>query len=96
MEDITINQGMIKEVTREEVEKAVSKRKNNMATGPDEIPVEAWKYLGELGIDKQTQLLTRIWNEEEMPRELRDSVITPIYIIIRRKNMFKTVVITGA
>jgi hypothetical protein len=32
---------MTKEVTREKVEKAGSKMKNNKATGPDEIPVKA-------------------------------------------------------
>jgi exonuclease III len=68
MEDGTMNQGMTKEVTREEVEKAVSKMKNNKATGPDEIPVEAWKCLGKLGIDKLTELMQKIWNEEEAKR----------------------------
>jgi hypothetical protein len=28
--------------------------------------VEAWKYLGELRIDKLTELMQKIWNEEEM------------------------------
>jgi hypothetical protein len=38
-----------------------------------------WKCLGEVGIDKLTELMQIIWEEVEMPRECRDSVITPIY-----------------
>jgi hypothetical protein len=75
----TPNQGVTKEVTKVEVERALKKMKNNKATGPDEIPVEVWKCLGEVGIDKLTELMQMIWEEEKMPREWRDSVITPIY-----------------
>jgi hypothetical protein len=51
---------------------------NYKAKGPLGIPVEAWKCLGEMGIDRLTELMQKIWNEEEMPREWSDSVITPI------------------
>lgn len=73
------NNGLTREVTREEVAKAVKRMKNARATGPDQIPVEAWKSLGDAGIDKLTELMKMIWREETMPEEWRDSVITPIY-----------------
>jgi hypothetical protein len=40
--------------------------KINKSTGSNEIPVGAWRCLGELGIDKLTELMQKIWNEEEM------------------------------
>ena len=75
----TPNQGMTTEVTRAEVEKALRKMKNGKSPGPDEIPVEAWKGLGREGIDKLTKLMQKIWREERMPEDWRNSVITPIY-----------------
>ena len=36
----------ISSITREEVEKALSRMKNDKPVGPDEIPVEAWKSFG--------------------------------------------------
>ena len=77
--DGTPNQGMTTEVTRTEVEKALRKMKNGKSPGPDEIPVEAWKFLWREGIDKLTELMQKIWREERMPEDWRNSVITPIY-----------------
>ena len=77
--DGTPNQGMTTEVTRTEVEKALRKMKNEKSPGPDEIPVEEWKCLGREGIDKLTELMQKIWREERMPEDWRNSVITPIY-----------------
>ena len=52
--DIISNHKEIREVTRSEVTEALKKMKNTKATGPDQIPGEAWKCLGEEGIDKLT------------------------------------------
>ena len=38
-------------VVRAEVVGALKKMKNNKSTGPDEIPVEAWRALGKVGVD---------------------------------------------
>ena len=73
------NHGVVREVTRSEVERALKKMKNAKATGPDGIPVEAWKSLGEFGAEQLTVLMRKIWTEEEIPSEWRKSVITPIY-----------------
>ena len=53
--------------------------KNGKATGPDNIPVELWKSLGEEGIDILRDLIKKIDQEEKMPEEWKDSVIVPIY-----------------
>ena len=73
------NEGVTSMVRRDEVKKALKKMKNGKATGPDEIPVEMWKALGEEGIDLLTDLMQKIWKEERMPDEWRNSVIIPLY-----------------
>ena len=57
----------------------MKKMKNNKACGPDMVPVEVWKALGEAG----KQLLRKIFNmvirTGQMPEKWRRSLITPIY-----------------
>ena len=73
------NEGITPGICREEVRKALYKMKNGKACGPDEIPVEVWKSLGEDGVDVLWDLMQKIYQKEEMPNEWRDSVIVPIY-----------------
>jgi len=39
-------------ITKEEVKDALRKMRGGKAVGPDNIPVEIWKSLGEEGIDR--------------------------------------------
>ncbi|KAI5735640.1 hypothetical protein M8J77_020866 [Diaphorina citri] len=78
-EDGIPNHGITEEISRDEVAQALKKMKNGKSTGPDEISVEAWKCLGEYGIDMLCDLMNQVLNEERMPNEWRDSVIVPIY-----------------
>lgn len=73
------NQGMVREVTREEVERAVKKMKNGKAVGVDEIPVEVWKCLGADGIDILWDLMRKVMQQERIPNEWRKSVMVPIF-----------------
>ena len=66
-------------VTKEEVRTAMKKMKNGKAVGPDDIPVEAWKCLGELAIAFLTKLFNGILESESMPSEWRRSVLVPIF-----------------
>ena len=50
------------------------------AIGQDGIAMEVWKSLGEEGVDMLLDLLQKIFEEEKMPEEWRDSVIVPIFI----------------
>ena len=72
-------QGLTIGVTRAEVEIALRKMKNNNATGPDEIPVEAWRALGGEGVDLLWDLMIKIEEQEHIPDEWRESVLMPIY-----------------
>ena len=66
-------------VSRKEVKNALRKKKKGKAVGPDELPVEVWKCMGEMGIKFLTRLFNRLLVGEQMPEEWRRSVLIPIY-----------------
>ena len=78
-EDGLPNEAVTAVVTRREVKQAIRKMKNGKAAGPDKIPVEVWKSLGEEGIDILWDLMQKIYSQEKMPEEWRGSIIIPIY-----------------
>ncbi|KAK3561446.1 hypothetical protein QTP86_002827 [Hemibagrus guttatus] len=49
------------------------------AVGPDDIPVEVWKCLGESAVEFLTSLFNRVLESEKMPEEWRRSVLVPIF-----------------
>ena len=53
--------------------------KKDKATGPDEIPAEVWKCLGEEGIDILWNLIDNIYRQEQIPYKWRESVRVHIY-----------------
>ena len=73
------NEGLTPAINRKEVEVALTGMKHGKAMRPDGIPVEVWKSLGEEGVDKLLDLLQKIFEQEKMPEEWRDSVIVPIF-----------------
>ncbi|XP_061649478.1 band 4.1-like protein 5 isoform X3 [Phyllopteryx taeniolatus] len=62
-----------------EVRKALKRMKNGKAVGPDDIPVEVWKHLGEVAVEFLTSLFNRILACEKMPEEWRKSVLVTIF-----------------
>ena len=66
-------------VSREEVKSALKRMKIGEAAGPDEFPVEIWKYMRKMGIKFLTRLFNRLLMGERMPEEWRRSVLIPIY-----------------
>ena len=69
----------IEPIVREEVVQALSKMKHEKAVGPDGIPAEAWKCLGEIRIDFLMSLFNDIVHSNMMPKEWRRSILVPIY-----------------
>ena len=53
--------------------------KNGKSCGPDGIPTEALKHLGDWGVLQLTKILNAIMQSGNMPDEWRESTITPIY-----------------
>ena len=62
-----------------EVKNALRRMKKCKAVGPDELPVEVWKCMGEMGIKFLTRLFNKLLVGEQMPEEWRRSVLIPIY-----------------
>uniref|UniRef100_A0A8D8SH78 Craniofacial development protein 2 n=2 Tax=Cacopsylla melanoneura TaxID=428564 RepID=A0A8D8SH78_9HEMI len=78
-EDGAPNQGMTKGIEREEIVFVLKKMKNGKATGPDELPVEAWKAMDEVGVDLLCEMMNDIYRKEAIPNEWRESTLVPIY-----------------
>ena len=65
--------------SREEVKNALRRMKKGKAIGPDELPVEVWKCMGEIRIKFLTRLFNRLLMNEWMSEEWKRSVHIPIY-----------------
>ncbi|KAK3574555.1 hypothetical protein QTP86_010175 [Hemibagrus guttatus] len=69
----------VDKVRKDEVRKALKRMKSGKAVGPDDIPVEVWKCLGEAAVEFLTSLFNRVLESERMPEEWRRSVLVPIF-----------------
>ncbi|KAK3551371.1 hypothetical protein QTP70_016656, partial [Hemibagrus guttatus] len=69
----------VDKIRKDEVRKALKRMKSGKAVGPDDIPVEVWKCLGEAAVEFLTSLFNRILESEKMPEERRRSVLVPIF-----------------
>ncbi|KAK3515912.1 hypothetical protein QTP86_004938, partial [Hemibagrus guttatus] len=69
----------VDKIRKDEVRKALKRMKSGKAVGPDNIPVEVWKCLGEAAVEFLTSLFTRVLESERMPEEWRRSVLVPIF-----------------
>ncbi|KAK3541917.1 hypothetical protein QTP86_008097 [Hemibagrus guttatus] len=69
----------VDKIRKDEVRKALKRMKSGKAVGPDDIPVEVWKCLGEAAVEFLTSLFNRVLESERMPEELRRSVLVPIF-----------------
>ncbi|KAK3575651.1 hypothetical protein QTP86_031603, partial [Hemibagrus guttatus] len=69
----------VDKIRKDEVRKALKRTKSGEAVGPDDIPVEVWKCLGEAAVEFFTSLFNRVLESERMPEEWRRSVLVPIF-----------------
>ena len=69
----------VEKTSKEEVRENMKRMKNGKAVGPDGIPVEVWKCLGEIALEFLTKLYNRTMESERMPEEWRDSILIPIF-----------------
>ncbi|XP_063614581.1 uncharacterized protein LOC134787702 [Penaeus indicus] len=53
--------------------------KNEKSVGPNNIPAEVWKHLGNTGVELLTKWINDILNTGTMPEELRTSTLIPIF-----------------
>ncbi|KAK3556427.1 hypothetical protein QTP70_008339 [Hemibagrus guttatus] len=69
----------VDKIRKDELRKALKRMKSGKAVGPDDIPVEVWKCLGEAAVEFLTSLFNRVLESERMPEEWRRSVLVPIF-----------------
>ncbi|KAK3528935.1 hypothetical protein QTP70_012846 [Hemibagrus guttatus] len=69
----------VDKIRKDEVRKALKRMKSGKAVGPDDIPVEVWKCLGEAAVEFLASLFNRVLGSERMPEEWRRSVLVPIF-----------------
>ena len=69
----------VEKISKEEVRENMKRMKNGKAVGPDDIPVEVWKCLGEIALEFLTKLYNRTMESGRMPEEWRDSILIPIF-----------------
>ncbi|KAK3534319.1 hypothetical protein QTP86_014230, partial [Hemibagrus guttatus] len=72
-------QQKVDKIRKDEVRKALKRMKSGKAVGPDDIPVEVWKCLGEAAVEFLASLFNRVLESERMPEEWRRSVLVPIF-----------------
>ena len=69
----------VSKVSREEVQRAMNRMKTGKAVGLDDIPIEAWRSLGEPAVNFLTSLFNALLESEEIPKEWRKSILVPIF-----------------
>ncbi|KAK3561320.1 hypothetical protein QTP86_030618 [Hemibagrus guttatus] len=74
----SVEQKVVK-IRKDEVRKDLKRMKSGKAVGPDDIPVEVWKCLGEAAVEFLASLFNRVLESERMPEEWRRSVLVPIF-----------------
>ena len=73
------NRRFVRRIQESEVKEALKRMKGGKATGPDGIPVEVWRCLGDIAIVWLTKLFNCIFRSNKMPEEWRRSILVPIY-----------------
>ena len=71
--------GPTMKIEEEEVKEAIKRMRKGKATGPDDIPTEAFLSLGDYGVRLLTSLFNNIISHGSMPVEWSTSTTIPIY-----------------
>ena len=66
-------------ISKDETKESLRKMTNRKVEGPDQIPMEVWKCLGEEGLKWLVELCNVIFRIAKMPREWRFSAVIPLY-----------------
>ena len=73
-----LNRCFVRRIQESEVKEALKRMKGGKAMGPDGIPIEVWKCLGDIAIVWLTKLFNHIFRSNKMPDEWR-STLVPIF-----------------
>jgi Reverse transcriptase (RNA-dependent DNA polymerase) len=73
------NRRFVRRIKVSEVKESLKRMKSSKALGPDNIPIEVWKCLGDVALVWLTNLFNKILHSNKMPDEWRQSTLVPIY-----------------
>ena len=69
----------MRRISESEVKETLKRMKPRKTVGPDKIPIEVWRCLGEMGVRWLTNLFNKIWLSKKMPNEWRKSTLVSLY-----------------
>jgi hypothetical protein len=69
----------VRRIQESEVEDALIRMKGGNAMGPDGLPIEVWRSLGDVAIVWLTKLFNLIFRSNKMSDEWRQSILVPIF-----------------
>jgi hypothetical protein len=70
-----LNRCFVRRIQESEVQEALKRMKGGKAMGPDGIPIELWKCLGDIAIVWLTKLFNHIFGSNKMPDEWRSTLV---------------------
>ena len=73
------NRRFVRRIQEAEVREALKKMKGGKAMGPDGIPIEVWRCLGDIAIVWLTKLFNHIFRLNKIPNKWRRSILVLIY-----------------
>jgi hypothetical protein len=74
-----LNRQFVHRIQESMVKDALKRMKGGKAMGPDGIPIEVWRTLGDVAIVWLTKLFNLIFQSNRMPDEWRQSILVPIF-----------------
>jgi hypothetical protein len=74
-----LNRQFVHMIQESEVKDALKRMKGGKTMGPDGIPIEVWRTVGDVAIVWLTKLLNLIFRSNKMPDEWRQSILVPIF-----------------
>jgi hypothetical protein len=74
-----LNRQFVRMIQESEVKDALKGMKGCKAMGPDGIPIEVWRCLGDVAIVWLTKLFNLIFRSNKMSDEWRQSILVPIF-----------------
>jgi hypothetical protein len=74
-----LNRQFVRRIQESEVEDALKRMKGGKTMGPDGIPIEVWRTLGDVAIVWLTKLFNIIFRSNKIPDEWRWIILVPIF-----------------
>ena len=76
-------------ITRAELRSVITKMKRRKSPGPDEVPLELFKEMDDINLDRTLALLNEWWDGEDLPQEIAYARVTSTHFKKRRFARFR-------